>query len=343
MEFGETAVESRPCLETVRALHQTVVALRSALEQSRSEILELKQRVWPIKSVENALRNFSEKNNNSDAPQTDTKTCEIQTRDVKQTEDVGENKTRSLISQQKQVRISTSPRVEIVEASPLPSDSDGDNSEGNLKKPRSEPNLIEISIAIENLSSRRFSKSLENLTLVKNQSKSAGSKHLGLSKTLSFSNIPNFTSSETCLITMTDNYGKKSFESISPRKDTSSNRNVVSSPRHISTVHSALPSSTISSSMYVSSSPNISFSETPQDVCGNKVLTKCSTLENAQSEPVLQNTCQSDSEQNDEVDDIELIFTTEETKDSDFKEELVPIETSYVSLHSDSNNKVSST
>lgn len=36
---------------------------------------------------------------------------------------------------------------------------------------------------------------------------------------------------------------------------------------------------------------------------------------------------QNDLDQGDEVDDIELIFTTDDTKDSDFKEELVSIET----------------
>lgn len=40
----------------------------------------------------------------------------------------------------------------------------------------------------------------------------------------------------------------------------------------------------------------------------------------------------SNLEQNEEVDDIELIFTTDETNESDFKEELVPIESN------DSNN-----
>lgn len=51
-----------PCLDTVRALHQTVVSLRAALEQSRSEILELRDKAWPLETVESALRALSIEN-----------------------------------------------------------------------------------------------------------------------------------------------------------------------------------------------------------------------------------------------------------------------------------------
>lgn len=51
-----------PCLDTVRALHQTVVSLRAALDKSRSEILELKDKAWPLESVESALRALSIEN-----------------------------------------------------------------------------------------------------------------------------------------------------------------------------------------------------------------------------------------------------------------------------------------
>lgn len=60
MDIGEIAVESGPCLDTVRALHQTVVALRTALERSRNEILELKRRSWPKHPLENVLNNLSQ-------------------------------------------------------------------------------------------------------------------------------------------------------------------------------------------------------------------------------------------------------------------------------------------
>lgn len=54
--------ESGQCLETVRALHKTVVSLRQALEQSRSEILELKNKGSPLKPVEEVLKNLSIEN-----------------------------------------------------------------------------------------------------------------------------------------------------------------------------------------------------------------------------------------------------------------------------------------
>jgi hypothetical protein len=56
MDFGGALSKQGPCLDTVRALHQTVVALRAALEQSRTEILELKTKSFPIESVEQSLR-----------------------------------------------------------------------------------------------------------------------------------------------------------------------------------------------------------------------------------------------------------------------------------------------
>lgn len=51
-----------PGLDTIRALHQTVVALRAALEESKSEILELKSKAWPVETVQEALRNLSLEN-----------------------------------------------------------------------------------------------------------------------------------------------------------------------------------------------------------------------------------------------------------------------------------------
>lgn len=51
-----------PGLETIRALHQTVVALRAALEESKSEILQLKSKAWPVDTVQEALRTLSLEN-----------------------------------------------------------------------------------------------------------------------------------------------------------------------------------------------------------------------------------------------------------------------------------------
>lgn len=53
MDFG-----GGPCLDTVRALHQTVVALRAALEKSRSEILELKTKSFSVETVQDTIRSL---------------------------------------------------------------------------------------------------------------------------------------------------------------------------------------------------------------------------------------------------------------------------------------------
>ncbi|KAF5296468.1 hypothetical protein FQR65_LT01457 [Abscondita terminalis] len=246
MDIGETAVESGPCLETVRALHQTVVALRSALEQSRNEIVELKQRSWPNKSLENALRNLA-----------------IENHILKNA--ILKNEAKDDV--EKHVTIITPPHVPHT-SSPINEQNLLDNTVSPIPL---EENIVDISISIEKISSRRVSNSLENLTLLTNPRLTP--RCLSLSKTTTFSNSMNENSS-----------------------------------------HNLLSARTMSTPLNVSSSPNISISERSQNELA---------LENAQSEPVLP---QNDLDQNEEVDDIELIFTTDETRESDFKEELVPIE-----------------
>ncbi|KAJ8975242.1 hypothetical protein NQ317_007362 [Molorchus minor] len=59
MDHGEG---KGPGLDIVRALHQTVVALRAALEESKSEILDLKSKTWPTESVQEAIRALSIEN-----------------------------------------------------------------------------------------------------------------------------------------------------------------------------------------------------------------------------------------------------------------------------------------
>lgn len=383
-EFGETAVDSKPCLETIRALHQTVVALRAALEQSRNEILELKQRAWP---VETTLRNLSIENH------------VLRNTVLRKTEDVGKHysnnnqpgnlqegyeETQGFIEQanispKKHVKIITPPRI----LSPTQSDAESQISSikeisvhskspeihsskesinetehfyistpelkfsedstprefvgntSNLSK-NCNHDLIEISIAIDNLSSRKISKSLENLTVAKTPIKNLSPiKNLGISKTLSFSNIPSTVGEN---LDMAGNYARNSvddssFGHVSPGNITPLT-NAAASPRH-----NMLPTCTIQSQLNASSSPNIS--QMTQSAFQNSVLSNSATLENAQSEPALQNASHNEMEQNEEVDDIELIFTTEETKDSDFKEELVPIDNSDIHLQDVHNNRVS--
>lgn len=61
MEYGEGQGKGVG-LETVRALHQTVTALRIALEESKNEILKLKSKEWPTDSIQETLRHLSVEN-----------------------------------------------------------------------------------------------------------------------------------------------------------------------------------------------------------------------------------------------------------------------------------------
>lgn len=64
MDFGISTAGNESCVDTVRALHQTIIALRAALERSRTEILELKSKNWPAVDnvAEDAIRNLSIEN-----------------------------------------------------------------------------------------------------------------------------------------------------------------------------------------------------------------------------------------------------------------------------------------
>lgn len=55
MDIGSNVTNTGPYIETVRSLHQTVTALRTALEESKKEILHLKTKVWPIDTIEQSL------------------------------------------------------------------------------------------------------------------------------------------------------------------------------------------------------------------------------------------------------------------------------------------------
>lgn len=206
MELGGSISRNGPCLDTVRALHQTVVALRTALEQSRREILDLKDKAWPLQSVENALKALSIENH------------VLRQKLVENDRVLIKKKTN-----EKRVRIVTD---EISKKS-------------------------DISISTENLSPRKISCSLENVTLLGSPRKHSPAKSLSISKTLSFSNIP----------------GK--MDDAEESKEDQSRTN---------------------------------------------------------SEQGAGSTENSQIDLDQEVDDIELIFTTDETKDSDFKEQLVSID-----------------
>ncbi|RZC32977.1 CAP GLY and/or SCP-1 domain containing protein [Asbolus verrucosus] len=154
MEIGGALSKQGPCLDTVRALHQTVVALRAALEQSRTEILELKTKSFPLESVEQTLRTLSLENH------------------VLKTQ---------LVDQQAQKTV-----LEENEDNPTVQDEekklDSDNH-AKRRKNRYRKGKFEAKISIKSIG--KASASLESLLVLK----SPTTKKLSVSKTVSFSNL----------------------------------------------------------------------------------------------------------------------------------------------------------
>lgn len=62
MDFGAPSAGNESCVDTVRALHQTIYALRTALEKSRDEIIELKENSLSTAAVKDTIRNLSIEN-----------------------------------------------------------------------------------------------------------------------------------------------------------------------------------------------------------------------------------------------------------------------------------------
>lgn len=152
MESGGGKSRNGPSLDTVRALHQTVVALRTALEQSRKEILELKGKAWPLQSVEDALKALSLENH-------------VLRQKIIENDGVLNTKKVNARKRTKRVRIATA-------------------------SAESSPKKSSISISTENLSPSKVSRSLENVTLLQSPKKETTEKNLSISKTVSFSSIP---------------------------------------------------------------------------------------------------------------------------------------------------------
>ncbi|XP_030756652.1 uncharacterized protein LOC115882596 [Sitophilus oryzae] len=291
MDFG-VGVSQSGGLETVRALHQTIVALRTALEQSKNEILELKSKAWPIESVQDVIRDLSIENHilrqkiiehdsslhGSQVLNSDNEIDELI--EEKNIDLVDEHTVEQVLSEKETDKHDTDEEIlvqteedaqlnvsqTLVTNEPIKTDSTASTKQKNVKKvtiispPTSfqpTPRQLETRIIIKALKkNNKNSRSLESLTVLK----SPLDKKISLSKTISFANLLsikrelNFNTENT---TMTDQ------EDIEERATGNQYNEEMISP-------------------------------------------------------------QNDMDQ--EVDDIELIFTTDETKDQDFKEELVPID-----------------
>lgn len=153
-----------PCLDTVKALHQTVVALRAALEQSRNEILELKTKSWPIDSVGAALRSLSIENH---VLREKLVTLEPQVERRDHAEPSAPQIEPFVVEERKA-------KKQVVVISP---------------KRQLETRIF---IKTETISPRKVSRSLESLTILK--SPAYVGRSLSVSKTVSFSNLSRHSS-----------------------------------------------------------------------------------------------------------------------------------------------------
>ncbi|CAH0564490.1 unnamed protein product [Brassicogethes aeneus] len=266
MDRGNDVLVKGPSLDSVRALHQTVVALREALEQSKNEILELKSKAWPTNAVEETLRALSLENH--------VLRRKLLEKNVRNNE-INESEQNQQIQSSQEIKVKSVKRELILDSVPesskelsksvdhFPSSKElSDNITKKVKhkrvtiiSPKRSPNRqIEAKVLIrtESKSPTKLSRSLESLTILKSPRNNSGK--LEFSKTVSFSNISKVTRELTFFNHKMDNNIQKSNNK-----------------------------------------------EFPNDL-------------------------QSPNDDNDEVDDIELIFTTEDTKDSDFKGQLVSID-----------------
>ncbi|XP_018569456.1 uncharacterized protein LOC108909562 [Anoplophora glabripennis] len=266
-----------PGLETIRALHQTVVALRAALEESKSEILELKSKAWPVDTVQEALRTLSLENHvlrrklinwnggkSDKAIETENeKTDSTNIEPIKgNTEEIRPRYSAEDLQQLENTE-NISPVFDQLQKKKVTIISPKQSPKKGKRKIEAK-----ISIKTESISTKKISRSLESLTILKSPLES--SRKLSFSKTFSFSNLSSHINREF-------NFDINQDTSMSDKKEDAKK-------------------------------------QTENDINENT-----SIPEEPQSP-------QNDLEQAEEVDDIELIFTTDDTKDSDFKEQLVSID-----------------
>ncbi|CAG9812690.1 unnamed protein product [Phaedon cochleariae] len=275
MECNEGQNGKELGLETVRALHQTVVALRAALEESKTVISELRSKSWPIEAVQQALQALSIENHvlrrkllDADGLMKIDKasgTKYIPTTEDESISKIVNNQKIDFCPTEKHSEIENNPATFQAYSQPKPKKVTIISPKLSPKK--SSGNLeARITVKTKTLAAKKLSRSLESLTVIKSPLES--SNQFSFTKTVSFSNLSNKIT--------------RGFKLHSDKKTNMSeeNRNM-------------------------------------------KERTENGRLEEHSEEPL---SPQNDLDQNEEVDDIELIFTTDDTKDSDFKEHLVSID-----------------
>lgn len=245
MDFGEAIARSTG-LNTVKALRQTIIALREALEQSKSEILELKAKTWPEDSIEEVVPGLSIDNHVLSKQIVDVNTVECQREKPK--ENLSPKYITPLIEQELEQNVEppVKPSKKVTIVTPT------------LTEVKERCFHLETKISIKS-KNNHTSRSLESLTVLKSPIQ-AGHK-VSFKKTLSFSNL-------------------------------------ASVKREV----------------------------TVEDLINNKNTAMSVSRDNSEETPYDENLLSPQNDLDQEVDDIELIFTTDDTKDQDFKEELVPID-----------------
>nr|CAH7740049.1 unnamed protein product [Callosobruchus chinensis] len=267
-------------LDAIRALHQTVIALRTALEESKSEILELKSKAWPIETVQDALKALTIENAalkrkivQADFKDTDDEAVTVDRGNEDAAIGVGDEDIGNAVGDENvgskrihQSRTDTTNTTEEHKVSPSPEPVKPKKVQ--IVSPKKTRRNLETKISVKAETSRavQASRSLESLTVIK--SPLEGSRHFSFSKTFSFSDLSTNIQRE--------------FKFDVKMGDRNQN------------------------------------AQQPHE---NAIQT---SIDEEEEEEVL--SPQNDLDQADEVDDIELIFTTDDTKESDFKEQLVSID-----------------
>lgn len=285
MDFGG-AVSQSGGLETVRALHQTIVALRAALEESKNEILELKTKAWPVESVEEVIHALSIENHvlRQKIVDTDLEALKI-VEESSKSEDTHtvEDLKHFGVDEKKSINCQTDSETYLQA---------GSESLLGISKEQETSNYLNSRPTIKAQKPKNVTIISPAESLKQSSSKKSGQLQTRIS----------------IKATKTSNNASRSLESLT----------VLKHPRDKSFSFKK----TLSFSNLTAVKREFTFKENPDDTMSFSRENSEDATPNRYDEQLM--SPQNDLDQ--EVDDIELIFTTDDTKDQDFKEELVPID-----------------
>ncbi|KAL3274058.1 hypothetical protein HHI36_015477 [Cryptolaemus montrouzieri] len=378
MDIEGNVTSTGPYIETVRSLHQTVIALRTALEQSKKEILELKSKAWPIDTIEQSLTtlaienhvlrrklldsNISLSKTAEDLPETDVKNttpgdseenikaleqplqdehnldvCSESEKALKVNFDSTETekKTDCLIENSESANKDTGKEdTSLKETDVASAVTEVEPSVTNIIiKENIQPNIIEVSPTLK-VHKRRSSKKKseenkkvhfsdstpENLTAT--DTKEAKKRKYSIKKQLKLHPTLGINTNRKHRIRASIHVKAKTFDDKKVSRSLDSHTVIKTPSEHVTVLKST-------SFFNINSEINCEISNKNFEMTDNNNL---NSKEKVGDEQEGQSGCktveinENDTEQEPEVDDIELIFTTDDTKESDFKEQLVSID-----------------